>query len=307
MNSRAEIVRFSQEAISAGSQSFAAASALFAPDVRERCWMLYAWCRAADDLTDGQTLGHGACDNAVSDRAHAFLQEMTARALDTDKPVPPPFEALRYVARETNVSRGLIEDHLAGFALDAAQWRAASEQDLLQYCYHVAGSVGCMMAIVMGIPAEDEDTLDRACDLGIAFQLSNIARDIIPDAQVGRCYLPDEWLREHSLDFTAISEPVNREIMALLAARLIGISQPYHRSARIGAHKLPFRSRMAVLTADGVYGAIGQKVVRLGPKAWDKRVATSAGKKLTQLSFALGRSIFRKAAQSREGLFQRPR
>ncbi|QZP07652.1 phytoene/squalene synthase family protein [Caenibius sp. WL] len=307
MSSRAEIVRFSKETISVGSQSFAAASALFAPDVRERCWMLYAWCRAADDLTDGQTLGHDAGNNADPDRAHAFLQEMTARALDSDEAVPPPFEALRHVVRETNVSRGLIEDHLAGFALDASQWRAASEQDLLQYCYHVAGSVGCMMAIVMGVPPGDEDTLDRACDLGIAFQLSNIARDIIPDAQVGRYYLPDEWLREHSLDLAAISEPENREIVAVLAARLIGISQPYHRSARIGALKLPFRSRLAVLMADGVYGAIGQKVVRLGSKAWDQRVSTRAAEKFSQLAVALGRGVFGNAPQSREGLFQRPR
>jgi phytoene synthase len=65
---------------------------------------------------------------------------------------------------------------------------------MLQYCYHVAGAVGCLMAVLMGVSPEDEDTLGRASDLGIAFQLANIARDLADDDSIGRCYLPEEWL-----------------------------------------------------------------------------------------------------------------
>ncbi|MFX4967367.1 squalene/phytoene synthase family protein, partial [Acinetobacter baumannii] len=71
-----------------------------------------------------------------------------------------------------------------------------TEQDLYRYCYHVAGAVGCMMALAMGVPADDDATLDRACDLGLAFQLANIARDVAEDARAGRCYLPQAWLDE---------------------------------------------------------------------------------------------------------------
>ena len=75
----------------------------------------------------------------------------------------------------------LPRDLVAGFALDAEEWRPRTEDDLYRYCYHVAGAVGCMMAIVMGVAPDDAATLDRACDLGVAFQLANIARDIGED------------------------------------------------------------------------------------------------------------------------------
>ena len=66
----------------------------------------------------------------------------------------------------------------------------------MRYCYHVAGVVGCMMAVVMGVSPDDDATLDRACDLGLAFQLANIMRDVEEDDRAGRCYLPLEWLAE---------------------------------------------------------------------------------------------------------------
>jgi phytoene synthase len=213
MSDRAALVAAARETIAQGSQSFAAASKLFAPATRERAWLLYAWCRAADDLTDGQELGHGAVVGhgavGASDPAavQARLEALTAAALDGDAPVPLPFAALREVARETAMPRRFIADHLAGFALDAADWRPHSEDDLLRYCYHVAGTVGCMMAVVMGVPSRDEETLDRACDLGLAFQLANIARDVVPDAGVGRCYLPAVWLAEAGLGEADLSDP----------------------------------------------------------------------------------------------------
>ncbi|MBV8972423.1 MAG: squalene/phytoene synthase family protein, partial [Sphingomonadaceae bacterium] len=71
--------------------------------------------------------------------------------------------------------------------------------DTLTYCYHVAGCVGVMMAVVMGVDPADRATLERACDLGLAFQLDNIARDVIEDAAHGRCYLPEDWLAEVGL------------------------------------------------------------------------------------------------------------
>ncbi|MEQ1496644.1 MAG: phytoene/squalene synthase family protein, partial [Novosphingobium sp.] len=217
MSPRAQLVAAARDTIAHGSQSFAAASKLFAPATRERAWLLYAWCRAADDLTDGQELGHGAADAHDPAAAHRQLVALTAAALDGDEPVPPPFAALRQVARETAMPRRFIDAHLAGFALDAAGWRPQSEDDLLRYCYHVAGAVGCMMAVVMGIDPADEDTLDRASDLGISFQLANIARDLVPDADAGRCYLPAVWLTEAGLSEPDLAEPSNRPALARMA------------------------------------------------------------------------------------------
>src|SRR3546814_3739867 len=74
---------------------------------------------------------------------------------------------------------------------------------LLRYSYHVAGAVGVAMALVMGVDPRDETTLDRASDLGIAFQLANIARDVAEDAAADRCYLPVEWMVERSEEHTS--------------------------------------------------------------------------------------------------------
>ncbi|MEQ1640709.1 MAG: phytoene/squalene synthase family protein [Novosphingobium sp.] len=307
MSPRAKLVAAAQDTIARGSQSFAAASKLFAPETRERAWLLYAWCRAADDLTDGQELGHGAAAEHDPVTAHRQLLALTAAALDGDEPVPPPFAALRQVARETAMPRQFIDDHLAGFALDAAGWRPQSEDDLLRYCYHVAGAVGCMMAVVMGIDPADEDTLNRASDLGISFQLANIARDLVPDTQTGRCYLPAVWLTAAGLSELDLAEPSNRPALARMAARLVALSRPYRASARIGAARLPLRSRLAVLAADGIYGAIGEKVAALGAQAWDQRVRISGAGKLGQFGLAMARGFGAPAEIPRTGLWTRPR
>lgn len=304
---RAELVAAARDTIAQGSQSFAAASRLFDPATRERAWLLYAWCRAADDMTDGQELGHGAAALEDTAAAQARLETLTAAALDTDDPVPLPFAALREVARETWMPRRFIADHLAGFALDAAGWRPRDEVELLRYCYHVAGTVGCMMAVVMGVRKDDEDTLDRACDLGLAFQLANIARDVVPDAEVGRCYLPAEWLAGHGLTEADLADPRHRPAVADMARQLVQMAAAYRASARIGAARLPFRSRLAVLAADTIYGRIGEQVAALGSHAWDQRVRVSGAGKLGLLGRAALRSLVSPPDVPRNGLWTRPR
>jgi phytoene synthase len=306
MMGRAELVAAAGATIAKGSQSFAAASKLFAPETRDRAWLLYAWCRAADDMTDGQELGHGAVGPADPMGAQLELGALTAAALDSDADVPLPFAALRQVARETEMPRAFIADHLAGFALDAEGWQPDSEADLLRYCYHVAGTVGCMMAVVMGVDPQDEDTLDRACDLGLAFQLANIARDIVPDAAVGRCYIPAQWLADEGLQDADLTEPQHRAALARIAARLVALSRPYRASARIGAARLPGRSRLAVLAADAIYGAIGERVAAKGAQAWDERVRVSTAGKLALFVAAAGRSIAAPENAPRTGLWSRP-
>lgn len=307
MTERAALVAAACDTIAQGSQSFAAASKLFAPATRERAWLLYAWCRAADDLTDGQELGHGAADRNDPLAVQASLEALTAAALDTDAAVPLPFAALRQAAREVAMPRHFIADHLAGFALDAGDWRPASEDDLLRYCYHVAGSVGCMMAVIMGVSPQDDDTLDRACDLGIAFQLANIARDVVPDAMAGRCYLPHQWLDAEGLVAAELADLGQRAALARLAARLVALARPYRASAQVGAASLPFRSRLAVLAADEIYGAIGERVCVLGERAWDQRVRVSSLGKLGLLGQAALRSIDQPAPAPRDRLWTRPR
>jgi phytoene synthase len=142
------------------------------------------------------------------------------------------------------------------------------------------------------VAPDDEPTLDRAADLGIAFQLANIARDLTDDAAVGRIYVPQAWLDETGLSGERMADPENREALAGIAARLCALERRYRDSARTGAGRLPFRSRWAVLAAARIYGAIADKVAALGPAAWDRRVTTDKAEKLRHVLAAWGEARF---------------
>ena len=277
---REALVATAGETISRGSKSFSLASRLFDRPTRERAWLLYAWCRHCDDLADGQTLGHDARTVIDAHERLSLIRIGTDRALRGVPAGEMPFDALRIVAAEAAIPERFIWDHVAGFELDAQDWRPRTEADMIRYCYHVAGAVGCMMAVIMGVSPDDEETLGQASDLGIAFQLANIARDLSDDHAIDRCYLPIEWLVEMDVPPGEHMKPHFRERMAVLAGRLGRLVERYEASARQGARRLPFRSRWAVLTAAGIYGDIAREVARRGATAWDSRVVTSRRAKL---------------------------
>lgn len=285
---RPELVEAARVSIALGSKSFAAASKLFDSATRERAWLLYAWCRACDDLADGQVAGHGTRRLDDAPARLAAITAMTEAALAGEPVGDPAFDALRVVAAETRMPPRLPRDLVAGFALDAADWRPRTEGDLYRYCYHVAGAVGCMMAVVMGVDPADDATLDRACDLGLAFQLANIARDMGEDAAAGRCYLPADWLTKMGITPEKLMAPEHRPALAVLAGRLAERAAAYEASARFGTPALPFRSAWAVLSAAAIYGAIGREVPRRGERAWDQRVSTSTADKLRFIARAFG-------------------
>lgn len=290
--SESEIAAMAAATIARGSQSFAVASRLFDPATRRGAMMLYAWCRHCDDVIDDQELGfrrRTTDDGSVGmtpEARIAGLEEQTRRAFAGEPVVEPSFRALQVVALRHDVPLSLALDHLEGFRMDVERRRYATIEDTLDYCHHVAGVVGTMMARVMG--ARGETTLLRAADLGLAFQLTNIARDIIADAEVGRLYLPEDWLSSEGLryDPVEVADPANRPRIVPLAARLVALAEPYYESARIGIAALPRRSAWAVATALGVYREIGLRVMSLGDKAWDHRVSTSKTDKLAHVAKA---------------------
>jgi 15-cis-phytoene synthase len=309
---RSDLVAFASASIARGSKSFGAASKLFDTRTRERAWLLYAWCRACDDIADGQD--HGGqmhpTDAEALERA-ARIRTLTDLALAGQATGEPAFDCLAVLNAECPIPRRFADALIEGFDRDAAGWRPRSEADLFSYCWNVAGAVGCMMAVVMGVDPADEDTLDRACDLGLAFQLANIARDVAEDAAADRCYLPMEWLVEMDIPPGQHMHPAFRPRLAVMAKWLAEFVDLYEASARIGAARLPFRARWAVLSASGIYGAIADKVRERGEHAWDHRVTTSRAEKLGFVAAALARSIVpvrpSHAALTREALWTRPR
>ena len=296
---RASLVRQARAAIEEGSHSFAAASKLFDRRTRERAWLLYAWCRRCDDIADNQEMGGPLGDQgnpkSAEDRVQA-IRVLTRRALEEQPTADPAFDGFGLVADECNLSPEMASDVISGFALDAGGFTPKNERDMLRYCYHVAGAVGIMMARLMGVPEDDGETLDRACDLGLAFQIANIARDIVEDDAAGRCYLPAEWLAEKDFAPGEHAKPHNRFVLASLMPRLIGMMETYEAAARLGAKKLGFRKRWAVLSAANIYGAIGRKVLDRGQLAWDRRVVVPGYEKLWHVIRGFGQALVNRPA-----------
>jgi phytoene synthase len=283
---RKALVARSREMIRLGSRSFHAASRLFDRQTRERVWLLYAWCRRCDDIADAQELGGELGDNTdAADRVKA-IRVLTRRALEGAPTADFAFDAFGQVAQETGLDMTLAEDVIAGFELDAADWRPRTEFDLLRYCYHVAGAVGVMMARVMGVARDDEQVLDRACDLGLSFQLANIARDVWEDDAAGRCYLPCEWLVEQDIEPGQHMKPHHRGELVEMVRRLTDLSLQYRQAALAGTRALAFRQRWAIHAAARIYGAIAEEVAERGGAAWDHRVVVPAYAKLRHVGAA---------------------
>ena len=283
------IIEMARDRIERGSKSFAGAARLFTPDVRDSAIMLYAWCRHCDDEIDGQVLGFQRSEETARPLAEtlAALRDKTIAATEgrADEPI---YQALQRVTAKHAIPQRHPLELIHGMQMDVemetAGRRYRTLDDLLEYCYHVAGVVGVMMAMIMGV--RDRATLQRASDLGIAFQLTNIARDVIPDATVGRLYLPVDWLDRAGLSETTLARPDNRAVVAAVTADLLHEAERYYTSARAGVPHLPFRSAWAIAAARRVYRDIGTLVHVRGAQAWDERVSTSKARKLTGIALA---------------------
>ncbi len=277
------IVIDSKQRIERGSKSFAAAARLFARDTRHDAYMLYAWCRHCDDVIDGQDFGFRSGPDSPQgcERRLAELREKTLAALagEADEPV---FRALGYVAAKHNIPARHPLELLDGFAMDVEARQYQTIEDTLDYCYHVAGVVGVMMAMIMD--ARDRATLLRACDLGLGFQLTNIARDVIEDARDGRVYLPADLLAQEGVPLDRVADPEHREGVTRVVARLLDLADAYYASARQGIADLPLRSAWTIAAASRIYRAIGRDVKARGMRAWDERVSTSKMRKLGSVS-----------------------
>ncbi len=298
--------------IAKGSKSFATASLLFPKALRLPVYLLYAWCRHCDDQIDGQELGFGRSALDAKER-HRRLDLLFAdtRAAMAGAPMRNPImQGFQYTFQRYEIPERYPLDLLRGLEMDTRCRVYVTLEDTLEYCYHVAGVVGIMMAFVMGV--RDLPTLHRAVDLGIAFQLTNISRDVMEDAAAGRVYLPQTWLQEASIPLQPATWWQHTGALHTAVDRLLNEAEHYYASALHGIARLPLRCAWAVATARGVYREIGRKVQARGPAAWDSRVTIGARKKSALLlSAGLATLSARwpgrgRTPPSREGLWTLP-
>ncbi|GJE40330.1 phytoene/squalene synthase family protein [Methylobacterium persicinum] len=275
-----------QTAIRAGSKSFHAAGLLLPPSVREPAHALYAFCRLADDLVDNTDAAGGRL------AAVAWLRERIRRAYD-GHPVDDPADR----AFAATVAAHAIPEALPLALVEGLEWDALGRSyrdigELHAYAGRVAGSVGAMMALIMGV--REAEALARACDLGAAMQLTNIARDVGEDARMGRLYLPRDWLDAAGIDAEAfLADPRPSSALAEVVARVLAEADRLYACAEPGIAALPPRCRPAIRAASRIYARIGREVARNG---YDSVTCRARVGGLAKLGHALGAAVPRPTA-----------
>ncbi|MEY6433993.1 phytoene/squalene synthase family protein [Thioalkalicoccus limnaeus] len=257
-----------------GSRSFYAASFLLPQQVCDAAVALYAFCRVADDAVD-------LTDERV--RALADLRERLAM-IYAGQPRPiPADQAFSAVVRRYGIPRDLPEALFEGFQWDAEGRRYADLSGVYAYSARVAGTVGAMMTLLMG--GRDPQVIARACDLGVAMQLTNIARDVGEDARAGRLYLPQDWLREEGVDPDAwLRDPVYEDGVGRTVARLLEAAEVLYERAGVGISQLPRSCRAGIHAARFLYAEIGREVVRNGYDSVSSRAVVPFTRKASLLS-----------------------
>jgi phytoene synthase len=259
-----------------GSKTFFAASLLLPVRVRAPATALYAFCRLADDAIDLGT-DKDAAARELRRRLDAVYRGRP-EAVAADRALVP-------VVRRFGIPRALLDGLLEGFVWDAQERRYETETDLQAYGARVAGTVGAMMALIMD--TRTPSALARACELGVAMQFTNIARDVGEDARAGRLYLPLQWLREAGVDPEAwLREPVFDDAIASVIERLLAAADALYLRAQDGIAALPRECRPAIRAAQLVYAEIGQQVRRQGLDSVTRRAVVARRRKAALIARA---------------------
>jgi phytoene desaturase len=231
--------------------------------------LLYAFCRHVDDLADE------ASDSA---EAKTCLNQLR-QDLWSNQPEQPLNKMFRELMERQQLEQRWVESLIDGVLSDLGKVRLQTKEELLCYAYRVAGTVGLMMAQVLG--CHDPQALAFATDLGIAMQLTNIARDVHEDAQRGRLYLPQQWLGSETVtaDQLVDGNQHSRQAAEKAVKRLLDLAELYYRSGYQGMRYLPMRVRLGILTARSLYRAIGDDIYPNPAIIWEQRVRVSISRK----------------------------
>jgi len=270
-----------RELLRGGSRTFFAASLVLPRAVSDPAIALYAFCRLADDAID---LDGGRLD------AVERLRDRLARAYIGQPLASPADRAFADVVARFAIPRALPEALLEGLAWDVEGRRYETLDDLLAYAVRVAGTVGAMMSLLMR--RRDPAVVARACDLGVAMQLTNIARDVGQDARAGRLYLPMGWMREAGLDPMAwLAAPGYEARIGDVIGRVLAVADTFYRRSISGIGALPASCRPGIHAARLIYAEIGREVERQDLDSVSCRAVVPASRKMRLLADAFVRSF----------------
>ena len=269
-------------ALRTGSRTFYAASRVLPLAVRSSACGLYTFCREADDAVDqGSDPRH-----AVMALDHRLERLYAHAPLPASAPLAD--RAMATVVRRHQIPQAMPQALIQGFAWDAEGRRYDTLDALYDYAARVAGSVGAMMALLMGV--RSPHAVARACELGVAMQLSNIARDVGEDARMGRLYLPLAWMREEGLDPDDwLGKPGHTPALGRVVQRLVAAADDMYERVGGGVAMLPLSCRPGINAARLLYADIGHEVMRRGGDAISQRAVVGRSRQL----WLLGQAVIR--------------
>ena len=255
------------------SRSFSLAARWLPEGIRGDVEKLYAWCRWCDEAVDGDgDPNEAACRLAV-------LREDVQKVFEGKKVQHPASEWLADLVQSRGIRQEEALDLLAGMEMDLHLGQIENEERLLRYCYCAAGVVGLMMCRVMGVKSQLAEK--HATDLGVAMQLTNIARDVAEDWNRGRCYIPQTWLQvdlprdtssQMDLENVSVRPPSNADIRKCVE-RLLTMAEVRYTSGLRGIDMLPLGCRPAIDLAAKLYREIGREILRRETRVMDGRIS----------------------------------
>ena len=251
----------SKQVLARHGKSFYWASLFLGHKMANRAARLYEFCRFVDDIADGD-LPH----------RHETLADISASLKANDSSSGPEVEAFLNLASEVNIPMQAATELLDGMLLDQQPTAMKDQAELLRYCHAVAGTVGLMMCRILNCKHPRADHF--AIDLGVAMQLTNIARDVLEDAKMGRRYLPQQWVNFSAAEI-ATGQIQYRYTTSKAIEQLLNLADKYYNSALLGIQLLPFRSRFSITVALRVYHQIGVLLRRRKLAWWKGRVVVT--------------------------------
>ncbi len=274
-----ELLRRAEEILAKKGKTFHWAKRLLNPKHGERATRLYAFCRYLDDLADEAT-----------SKAQARTQLMeVSRALQTGQTNDPVIADALQLMMECRIEPSIPQELINGLLTDLEEVELKTVDELLRYCYRVAGTVGLMMSDVLDVA--DPGASAFAIDLGIGMQLTNICRDIQEDARMGRRYVPTEIIGKVTMEELINPTEVPQKRLRVGVEYLLNLADNYYRSGESGLPFLPLRARHGILIAAKVYRAIGVKLRERDFNYWEERAVISKGRKVRITLAALAGSF----------------
>ena len=225
-------------------KSFYWASFFLPNSSKKNAGILYSICRYFDDVADKN-----------NEDKTSFLKESIEEIKNNRS------NKVNIFLQKNKINTSIFIDLMEGLILDQRKIRIQNKEELIKYSYHVAGTVGLMMSKIIGV--KNKKAEKSAIDLGIAMQLTNIARDVYEDSKMKRIYLPANWIFDISLDNLNNSEELslekNKKILNAIK-EVIVLSEKFYENGFAGLKYIPLSARLGIFVAANVYRGIGIKI-----------------------------------------------